>query len=72
MAGHGLLELTTHSVERNAQAVKDFGIVRVVEILGGDPHWDQGSVTTDSLCHYPAAQPGSESADDHRLADHRG
>jgi hypothetical protein len=52
VAGHGLLELTTHFVERKAPDVKDFGIVRVVEILGGDPHWDQASVTTDSLCHY--------------------
>jgi hypothetical protein len=49
-AGSGLLELTTHSVERKAEDVKDFGIVRVVEILGGDPEWDQKTVTADSLC----------------------
>jgi hypothetical protein len=52
IAGHGLLELTTRSVERKAAEVKDFGLVRVVEILGGDPRWDQRTVTTDSLCHY--------------------
>jgi hypothetical protein len=52
VGGHGLLELTTRSVERKAEDVKDFGLVRVVEILGGDPRWDQRTVTTDSLCHY--------------------
>ena len=54
VAGHGLLELTTHSVQQKAERIKDFGIVRVVEILGGDPNWDQTTVTTDSLCHYEA------------------
>jgi len=54
VAGHGLLELTTHSVQRKMEDVKDFGIVRVVEILGGDPRWDQRTVTADSLCHYQA------------------
>jgi len=49
---HGLLELSTYSVQRKSAYVKDFGIVRVVEILGGDPHWDQKNVTTDSFCHY--------------------
>ena len=52
IASHGLLELTTHSVQQKAGRVKDFGIVRVVEILGGDPKWDQNKVTTDSFCHY--------------------
>ena len=41
VVGHGLLELTTHSVQQKAERLKDFGIVRVVEILGGDPNWDQ-------------------------------
>jgi hypothetical protein len=49
-AGSGLLELTTHSVERKAEEVKDFGIVRVVEILGGDAEWDQKTITTERLC----------------------
>ena len=52
VAGHGLLELTTHSVQQKAERLKDFGIVRVVEILGGDPNWDQETVTTDSFCRY--------------------
>ena len=54
VAGPGLLELTTHSVERKAEGVEDFGIVRVVEVLAGDPSWDQGTVTADSLCRYRA------------------
>jgi hypothetical protein len=49
VADHGLLELTTHSVQRLSQDVKDFGQIRVVEILGGDPAWDQRTVTTNSL-----------------------
>jgi hypothetical protein len=52
VADHGLLELTTYSVQRKAHDLKDFGIVRVVEILGGDPNWDQKTVTTDSFCHW--------------------
>jgi hypothetical protein len=49
VAGAGLLELTTWSVERKAEDVEDFGLLRVVEILGGDPRWDQETVTAESL-----------------------
>jgi hypothetical protein len=52
VAGSGLLELTTRSVERKATVTHDFGLLRVVEILDGDPRWDRRTVTTDSLCHY--------------------
>jgi len=52
IAGPGLLELTTYSVQRKAEYVKDFGLMRVVEILGGDAAWRQKTVTTDSFCHY--------------------
>lgn len=52
VAGHGLLELTTHAVQHKTETIKDFGQVRVVEILGGDPHWNQKTVTTDSFCRY--------------------
>ncbi len=52
VADHGVLELTTYSLQRKMEYVKDFGLVRVVEILGGDPKWDQTTVTTDSFCHY--------------------
>jgi hypothetical protein len=46
---HGLLELTTHSVQRNAAEMKDFGLVRVVEILAGDRSWRQDVVTVANL-----------------------
>jgi hypothetical protein len=49
-AGQGLLELTTRALERKAEDLKDFGLVRLVEILGGDPAWGQKTVTTASLC----------------------
>ena len=52
VTAHGLLELTTLSLQQKEHPLKDFGIVRVVEILGGDPEWDQQTVTTDSFCHY--------------------
>ena len=45
----GLLELTTQSLQRTAEEIKDFGQVRVAEILGGDPAWEQKTVTADSL-----------------------
>ena len=47
--GSGPLELTTHSIECAATGMKDFGGVRVTEILGGDPSWDQRTVTLKSL-----------------------
>jgi hypothetical protein len=49
-AGHGLLELTTHSVERKSEETQDSGLVRVVELLDGDPRWDQRTVSAASLC----------------------
>lgn len=45
----GLLELTPFSVERSPDFSKDFGMVRVAEILGGDPLWDEKTVTYDRL-----------------------
>ena len=50
VAGHGLLALTTHSVQRTASDREAFGKVRVAEILGGDPAWDRATVTLNSLC----------------------
>ncbi|UCE41598.1 MAG: hypothetical protein JSV17_01000 [Candidatus Aminicenantes bacterium] len=50
VSGGGLLELATYSVQRNSGDVKDFGMIRVSEILGGDPGWDQGTVTLRNLC----------------------
>ena len=49
-AGSGLLELTTQSVERIDKEIKDFGGIRVTEIIGGNPAWDQQTVTLESLC----------------------
>lgn len=47
--GGGLLELTTHSVQRTETEVEEFGQVRVVEILAGDPDWTQEAVTLHRL-----------------------
>ena len=49
IADHGLLELTTHSLIRNDDEKKDVGLVRVVEILAGDPAWRRDTVTLESL-----------------------
>lgn len=49
VVGGGLLELKTHSIQRPAERRKDFGIVHVIEILGGDPHWQEQTVTYESL-----------------------
>jgi hypothetical protein len=50
VAGSGLLELTTWSVQRLSEEIKDFGQVRIVEILGGDPNWNQNTITYNSFC----------------------
>ncbi len=49
VAGQGLLELSTATVQRDSRDMKDMGLVRVVEILGGDPTWRRESVTLDGL-----------------------
>lgn len=49
VAGAGLLELTTHTLERSKPVQKDFGMIRVAEILGGDPQWDRRNVTLAGL-----------------------
>ncbi len=48
--GSGLLELTTYSLQRSPNYQKDFGMIRVVEITGGDPQWDEATVTCEALC----------------------
>lgn len=55
--GRGLLELTTQSVPIGGKYIKafgqdfgeEFGKIRVIEILGGDPEWDQNNVTFNNL-----------------------
>ena len=41
VAGPGLLELTTRALEAPATEHPDFGILRVVETIGGEPGWDE-------------------------------
>jgi hypothetical protein len=49
----GLLELTTHSVHKGGDFIRaygqdfgeEFNKLRVIEILGGNPDWDQKNVT---------------------------
>jgi hypothetical protein len=48
--GSGLLELTTYALQRSSDYLKDFGMVRVVEILGGDREWNEKDVTFNKLC----------------------
>ena len=48
--GAGLLELTTYALQRAPDKVKDFDMVRITEIMGGDRKWDQKMVTYNSLC----------------------
>jgi hypothetical protein len=48
--GSGVLELTTHSLQRSREYSKDFGMIRVTEILGGEPRWNQADVTCNTLC----------------------
>ncbi len=47
--GAGVLELTTYALQRAQDQRKDFGMVRVSEIIGGDPSWDEATVTYNSL-----------------------
>jgi hypothetical protein len=66
VAGSGLLELTTEALQRAPDQVKDFGMVRVTEILGGDPKWDQKEVTYNSLC---LGQPLGEVLNEQMIID---
>jgi hypothetical protein len=51
--GPGLLELTTQAVPNGGNYIQalgqdfgmEFGKIRVIEIIGGDPEWDQNKVT---------------------------
>ncbi len=50
VAGAGLLDLTTYALERAPQYEKDFGMVRVCEIRGGDGEWKEADVSLNSIC----------------------
>lgn len=45
--GSGLLELTTYSLQRSTDYQKDFGMVRVTEIVEGDLNWNHKTATYD-------------------------
>ena len=45
VAGPALLELTTVSLQNSATPEKDFGLLRICEIIGGDPTWEAAAVT---------------------------
>ena len=47
--GSGLLELSRYSVQRSPDFQKDFGMVHVSEIMGGDQFWDERTVTFDKF-----------------------
>ena len=57
--GSGLLEITTQAAPEGGNYIEafgedfgmEFGKVRVIEILGGDPEWDQKKVTYNNLMH---------------------
>jgi len=50
VVGSGLLELTTYALQRAPEYSKDFGMVRITEILGGTPDWNQKDVTYRTFC----------------------
>jgi len=50
VADLGVLELTTYSVQRSTDNRKDFGMVRICEILEGDHDWIQENVTYNNFC----------------------
>lgn len=80
--GAGLLDLTTYSVPQGGKYIEhfgedlgiEFGKIRVIEILAGDPNWDQHSVTYHSLLHGqdPTDVFNSQMIFDAELAEQRG
>lgn len=48
--GSGLLELITHSIQRSADYENDFGMIRIVEIIGGNPLWNRKEINYSSFC----------------------
>ena len=49
VAGPGLLEITTRALELSTEERPDFGQLRVVEILGGEPVWEERTATWTEL-----------------------
>lgn len=46
---YGILELTSHSLLRSPEYEKDFGMIRICEITGGDADWIRESVTYENF-----------------------
>ena len=70
--GSGLLELTTYDLQRLPERGKDFGMVRVAEISGGDPRWDQNAVTWNALHRGESAVVNDQMIIDIDVAPRRG
>jgi hypothetical protein len=51
VASSGLLELTTRALEVSTTELPDFGLLRVVEALGGEPSWDERTASWASISH---------------------
>ncbi|MCK7489552.1 MAG: hypothetical protein MZU79_04415 [Anaerotruncus sp.] len=49
VTGSGLLELSTRAVEVSKTERPDFGLLRVVETLGGEPAWDERAASWSSV-----------------------
>jgi len=49
VTGSGLFELTTYSVQRSSDKRKDFGMIRISEIMNGDHDWEQNEVTNNTF-----------------------
>jgi hypothetical protein len=50
VVGPGLLELTTRTLELSRTERPDFGLLRVVETIGGEPAWDERTATWTGIC----------------------
>jgi hypothetical protein len=80
--GAGLLELTTQSVLKGGDYITtysedlgmEFGKVRIIEILGGDPYWDQEKVTYNNFMqgHIYSDVFNTQMVFDAELSDERG
>ncbi len=50
VVGSGLLALQTYSLQCSFPKQKDFGMIRVVEILSGDPDWEDTTINYNTFC----------------------
>ncbi len=55
--GYGMLELTTHSVQKTeGSGLKEFDRIRLVEILGGEKGWERHTVTLQNIMKYESLE----------------